>query len=430
MERGYRSMTEFLKLNSPEEFWKTLQEKAVITPREKERIPFTEGLNRVLAQEVRAPLSLPPFDRSTVDGFAVRSRDTAGASESLPLYLTVKGEVLMGESTGLKLGPGEAVRISTGGMVPAGADAVLMVENTEYLDERTIEFTSSVAAGENVVRKGEDISEGELLLEKGHLIRPQDIGALAGLGITEIEVFARPEVAVISTGDELVPPAAQPGPGEIRDINTYAIGAVLEDLGCRVRLVGIVEDSFNRLRKAIKDNLDCDLILISGGSSVGVKDLTVDLLNSLGEPGVLLHGVSVKPGKPTILAVINRLPVIGLPGHPASAWTITSVLVKPLVLSLRGEKALTKDYKTAIFPGLEAILNRNLVSDKGREEYVPVRVKVEGESAEGFRYIAEPVTGKSSLITTLVQADGFIRIDTYQEGVSKGEKVIVYLFRN
>lgn len=423
-------MTEFLKLNSPEEFWKTLQEKAVITPREKERIPFTEGLNRVLAQEVRAPLSLPPFDRSTVDGFAVRSRDTAGASESLPLYLTVKGEVLMGESTGLKLGPGEAVRISTGGMVPAGADAVLMVENTEYLDERTIEFTSSVAAGENVVRKGEDISEGELLLEKGHLIRPQDIGALAGLGITEIEVFARPEVAVISTGDELVPPAAQPGPGEIRDINTYAIGAVLEDLGCRVRLVGIVEDSFNRLRKAIKDNLDCDLILISGGSSVGVKDMTVDLLNSLGEPGVLLHGVSVKPGKPTILAVINRLPVIGLPGHPASAWTITSVLVKPLVLSLRGEKALTKDYKTAIFPGLEAILNRNLVSDKGREEYVPVRVKVEEESAEGFRYIAEPVTGKSSLITTLVQADGFIRIDTYQEGVSKGEKVIVYLFRN
>lgn len=423
-------MTEFLKLNSPEEFWKTLQEKAVITPREKERIPFTEGLNRVLAQEVRAPLSLPPFDRSTVDGFAVRSRDTAGASESLPLYLTVKGEVLMGESTGLKLGPGEAVRISTGGMVPAGADAVLMVENTEYLDERTIEFTSSVAAGENVVRKGEDISEGELLLEKGHLIRPQDIGALAGLGITEIEVFARPEVAVISTGDELVPPAAQPGPGEIRDINTYAIGAVLEDLGCRVRLVGIVEDSFNRLRKAIKDNLDCDLILISGGSSVGVKDMTVDLLNSLGEPGVLLHGVSVKPGKPTILAVINRLPVIGLPGHPASAWTITSVLVKPLVLSLRGEKALTKDYKTAVFPGVEAILNRNLVSDKGREEYVPVRVRVEGESAGGFRYIAEPVTGKSSLITTLVQADGFIRIDTYQEGVSKGEKVIVHLFRN
>lgn len=423
-------MTEFLKLNSPEEFWKTLQEKAVITPRKKERIPFTEGLNRVLAQEVRAPLSLPPFDRSTVDGFAVRSRDTAGASESLPLYLTVKGEVLMGESTGLELGPGEAVRISTGGMVPAGADAVLMVENTEYLDERTIEFTSSVAAGENVVRKGEDISEGELLLEKGHLIRPQDIGALAGLGITEIEVFARPEVAVISTGDELVPPAAQPGPGEIRDINTYAIGAVLEDLGCRVRLVGIVEDSFNRLRKAIKDNLDCDLILISGGSSVGVKDMTVDLLNSLGEPGVLLHGVSVKPGKPTILAVINRLPVIGLPGHPASAWTITSVLVKPLVLSLRGEKALTKDYKTAVFPGVEAILNRNLVSDKGREEYVPVRVRVEGESAGGFRYIAEPVTGKSSLITTLVQADGFIRIDTYQEGVSKGEKVIVHLFRN
>jgi len=245
------------------------------------------------------------------------------------------------------------------------------------------------------------------------------------LGITEIEVFAKPLVSIISTGDELVAPEADIQPGKIRDINSYSIGALLEEMGAEVRRCGIVKDTFDELQRVVKKNMDSDLVLISGGSSVGVKDITIDILNSLGKPGVILHGVSIKPGKPTILASIDGKPVIGLPGHPSSSWTIFNVLIRPIIRSLRGEGLYSEG---RIKNEISAFLSRNLVSDKGREEYIPVNIIRKEELVDGIEYIAEPIPGKSSLITTLVEADGFIRVDTFQEGLYEGDIVKVSLF--
>lgn len=436
-------MAGFLELAAPEKFFHLLHEHCQTAPKGTEVVAFTDALHRVIARNIYSPVNLPAFDRSTVDGFAIRAADSAGASESLPGYLTVVGEVLMGETAEMVLKPGQAIKIATGGMLPTGADAVLMVEYTDYLDGQTIEFTRPVAVLENVVKKGEDIAEAELLLARGHVLRPQDIGALAGLGILQVEVFKRPEVAILSTGDELIHPAAEPSLGQIRDINSYSIGAVLEEMGCRVRMLGIVQDTFDTYCQVVRENLSCDLILVSGGSSVGVKDMTIDVLNSLGTPGVLVHGVAIKPGKPTILASVNGTPVIGLPGHPASAWTIFTILVKPLIMEMKGQTTREKP-EEKIPLTVDAVLSRNLVSDKGKEEYVSVRLvpnlgsgkestdssqsSPQSEVALEPKYIAEPIPGKSSLITTLVQADGFIRVDTFREGLNKGKTIKVRLY--
>jgi molybdopterin molybdotransferase len=414
-------MTEFLELNRLEVFWKKLKNHLSDKVIRQENVSLKESLGRITAEKLWAPEALPPFSRSTVDGFAVRAEDTAGASASLPAYLDVKGKVEMGAKTDLKLSKGEAVEMPTGGMIPQGADAVLMVEYTEYLDQNSIETTKAVATGENIVVKGEDIEKKELLFEVGHRIRPRDIGALAGLGLTKISVYREPEIAVISTGDELIEPDQEADLGEIRDINSYSISSFISAQGIEPRQVGIVKDEFDLLKESVSSNLDSDLILISGGSSVGVKDMTIDLLNSLGEPGVLLHGLSIKPGKPTILAIVDGTPVIGLPGHPASAWTVTRILLRPLLKFLLGEIGAEDIGRQDEKYQFEARLTRNLGSDRGREEYIPVRLIRDDRN----RLLADPITGKSSLITTLVNGDGLIRIDTYEEGKNKGDKVVI-----
>lgn len=451
-------MREFLDLISPQDFHKLVSDhfKVELGEAKVETVGLTECLGRVVAEDVTSPVDLPGFDRSTVDGYAVRAADTAGVSESLPGYLEVIGEVRMGEEAKVEIRPGQCVSIATGGMLPKGADAVIMVEHTDVLPDGTLEFTSSVAPAENVIRRGEDIRKGEVLFRRGHVLRPQDIGALAGLGITRVKVFARPRVALISTGDELVPPDVEPEIGKVRDINTYSIGALIESLGCEARRVGIVEDDFSALATAIRENLDCDMILISGGSSKGTRDLTVSVLNSLGKPGVLVHGVAIKPGKPTIFALIGSLPVFGLPGHPASALTVFSVLVRPLILRMKGEADAVRPAQES--RRVKAVLSRNLASDKGREEYVPVRLRrispenrnpeseVQAARAEhlsagllsavhapagqpsGIRYAADPVLGKSGLITPLAMADGVIKIDINREGLPQGTVVDVELF--
>jgi len=427
-------LSEFLDLNSPHMFWELLNENMNIRIESTETINYKESVNRILANDIYSPENLPPFTRSTVDGFAVRAKDTAGASSSMPAYLKIIGEVKMGMETDIKINAGEAVKIATGGMMPEGADAVIMVEYTDYLDDETIETGSSVASGENVVKKGEDIEKDKLLFTSGHLIRPQDSGVLAGLGMTEVEVYKKPEVAIISTGDELIPPEAETDMGQIRDINSYSLGATIKKNGGTPRYIGIIEDSFSRLKEAVKTGLSSNLVLISGGSSVGLKDMTIDVLNSLGEPGVLLHGISIKPGKPTILAVIDDTPVIGLPGHPASSWTITYNLVRPLIMALAGRDIGIMNSINGqvdlnlIDKKIRAELERNLVSDKGREQYVPVKLIINQNDKDNLKYIARPITGKSSLITTLVQADGFIKIDTYSEGLNKGEIIEVIVF--
>ncbi|MFW6266662.1 MAG: gephyrin-like molybdotransferase Glp [Halanaerobiales bacterium] len=416
-------MGEFLELKDPAVFWENYSVYLEKIKRGKEVIDFSKAKNRIVAKEIKADEDLPPFSRSTVDGFAVRAKDTAGASSSLPQYFEVIGEIKMGDKSEFKIASGEAVQIPTGGMLPSGADAVVMVEYSQPVDDSTVEISRPVAVGENVVLKGEDIACGETLLAKGHRIRPRDIGALAGLGITELEVFSQPEVAVISTGDELVNPNEKIKQGEIRDINSYSISSIIEELGAKPRIIGIVEDSLAKLKMAIKENLDADLILISGGSSVGVKDLTIKLLNDLGEPGVLLHGLSIKPGKPTIQAVVDHTPVMGIPGHPASAWTITRIMVIPLIRVLQGEMDWGEAEKMECKYQVQAELNRNISSDRGREEYIPVRLY---EDSDGSLK-AEPITGKSSLITTLVEGEGLLKIKRYVEGKKKGETVKIKL---
>ncbi|MGM0410476.1 MAG: gephyrin-like molybdotransferase Glp [Bacillota bacterium] len=419
-------MTEFLELNELEVFWKKIKKYLKNKELKKEKINILDSIDRISGKKIKSKVNLPPFNRSTVDGFAVRAQDTAGASTTLPAYLDVIGEVKMGEKTNLEIGPGEAVEMPTGGMIPEGADAVLMIEYTDYLDKDTIETAKAVAVGENIVVKGEDIASGDLLFDKGHRIRPRDIGAMAGLGITELSVYKKPEIAVISTGDELIEPGEEAGPAQIRDINSYSITSLLKSYGVKAKKVGIIKDEFDLLKKAVKNNLNSDLVLISGGSSVGVKDMTIDLLNSLGEPGVLLHGLSIKPGKPTILAIIDETPVIGLPGHPASAWTVSRILLEPIIKFLIGEIDIDNLGRKSKKEGFEAVfkaeLTRNIVSDKGREEYLPVKLINDEKKLK-----AEPIVGKSSLITTLVSGDGLIKINTFEEGKNKGDLVKVEL---
>ena len=412
-------MREFLELNPPNKFWDKIKEYLVNKKLKIENLTLDDSLGRIAAEDILSPVDLPPFSRSTVDGYAVRAADTAGASAAMPSFLELIGSVEMGEKTDLELSEGEAAAVPTGGMLPKGADAVLMIENTEKIDNQTIESSKSLGIGENVVKKAEDIAQGEILFKKGHKFMARDIGALAGLGITKINCFKKAEVAVISTGDELIPPEAEAKAGQIRDINTYTIASYLQKIGASPKKVGIIEDKFESLKNSVKNELDKDLVLISGGSSVGIKDMTIEILDSLGEPGVLLHGLSIKPGKPTILAIIDQSIVIGLPGHPGSAWTVTTTLVSEVVKMLTGEKEINElgidDEKYII----QAKLSRAVVSAKGREEYIPVKITKD----KNGELLALPQLGKSSLITNLVKGDAVLKIDSYQEGKELGEIV-------
>jgi molybdopterin molybdotransferase len=411
-------MREFLDLNPPEKFWEEIKSFLENYNLQTEKLNLDNALGRILAEDLLSPVDLPPFSRSTVDGYAVKASDTAGASASMPTYFEITGGIEMGESTNLSLKSGEAAAIPTGGMLPEGADAVLMVEDTEKISEETIESFKSLAAGENLVQKAEDIAAGELIFKRGHKLMARDIGALAGLGITVFKAFKRTKVSVISTGDELISAEAELRPGQIRDINSYSITSYLNKIGASAKKVGIVEDKFESLKEAVKKELAQDLVLISGGSSVGIKDMTIDLLNSLGEPGVLLHGLAIKPGKPTILAVIEGTIVIGLPGHPASAWTVNNVLVAEIVRVLNGEKEASEiGISKNKFP-IKAKLTRSLVSDKGREEYIPVKILKKED-----KLFAEPLLGKSSLITNLANGDAVLIVPRNQEGKEKGEIV-------
>lgn len=382
--------------------------------------PLLQSLGRILAEEIKAAEDVPGFDRSTMDGFAVRARDTYGASEGQPSYLDVCGEVLMGEAPGDEIKIGQARRIATGGMLPPGADAVVMVEYTEELDANTIGVTRPVAPGENVVRRGEDIARGAVAFPAGRLVRPQDLGLLSAIGVTTVKVIPRKRVAIISTGDELVGPEEIPGPGQVRDINSYALYGSVTECGGEPRLYGIVRDNQeelkNILEKALKEN---DLVLLSGGSSVGTRDVASRAIESLGKPGVLFHGISVKPGKPTVGAVIEGKPVFGLPGHPASAMVVFELLVAPLFQS--GKYPESGEEKMLEFP-LRAVINRNLRSAAGREDFVRVKLLAWEGSLR-----AEPVLGKSGLISTMVNANGLARIPAGKEGVEAGEIVEVKL---
>jgi len=367
----------------------------------------------VTAEPVTSPENLPPFHRATVDGYAVLAKDTFGASDGVPVYLEMIGEIFMGEEACVPISAGQAIKIATGGMLPAGADAVVMEEYTNLLDDRTLEVTRACAPWDGVLRAGEDVRRGDVILEAGRLIRPQEIGALSALGITRLRVYRKPLVSLIATGDELVDPEQVPAPGQIRNLNQYSIGAMIEECGGVVDHRGIVRDDYETIRRVVSDALErTDLVLISGGSSIGRKDFTVEIIESLGEPGVLVHGISISPGKPTIVARIGSKPVIGLPGHPVSAMIVCEVFGKSLIRHLAGLPMEEGSWRRT----LRARLSRNVASGICRL------------TNRCVFWVAQPVLGKSSMISTMVKADGYIRIDLNSEGLREGQEVEVTLF--
>ncbi len=386
--------------------------------RRSERRSLLDCIGRRLAQPVLAKENVPGFPRSTVDGYAVRARDTFGASEGSPAYLLVKGEVKMGAGAGLEAGVGEAVQVATGAMLPPGADAVVMVEHTEPAGAEGIEITRPVGVGDNVILADEDIKTGEEIFPHNHLLRPQDLGFLAAVGGLELEVYVPLRLGIISTGDELVPPVERPGPGQVRDVNSYSLFGLALSYGGEPVLYGLVKDDFRKLKATLaRAHAETDLVLISGGSSVGARDLTAQALAELGEPGLVFHGLAARPGKPTLGAVRDGKPVFGLPGHPAAAMIAFDLLVAPLLKYGSYQKT------SPGLPPLPALVSRSLSSAPGREDFIRVKLRRE----EGKLW-ADPVLGKSGLLSPMVQGDGFFRIPLEKEGVAAGAPVEVYLF--
>ncbi len=409
-------MSEFLNLVSPAEALARFTAQLEIEVLH-ETVSTAEALGRVLAEDIAAPEPLPPFIRSTVDGYAVRARDTHGAGPSLPAYLVNAGEIAMGAAAGISLEPGECAVIHTGGMLPDQADAVVMIEDTQPATGGEVEIYRSVAAGDNVLHIGEDVRQGDIVLKRGARIRPAEIGGLMALGFTDVSVARQPRVAILSSGDEVVSPFDQPGRGQVRDVNSYALQALVREGGGSPVLHGVLPDQMDAFRETAQIALkEADIVVFTAGSSVSVRDLTAQVIDELGAPGVLVHGVSVRPGKPTILAVCNGKPVIGLPGNPVSALVIAGLFLKPVISKYLGVSAVTPR------PMVQAKLTTNLSSVAGREDWVAVRVKVEDGS-----YMAEPVFGKSNLIFTLARADGLIRIPAPANGLSAGSLVEVEL---
>jgi molybdopterin molybdotransferase len=398
-----------------------------------EHVALLDALDRVTSAELRAPADLPAFARSTMDGFAVRAADTYGASEGLPAYLPIAGEVPMGRAAGLELRPGAAARIHTGGMLPAGADAVVMIEQTQALDEHAIEVLRPVALGENVIPIGDDVRAGQLLFPRGQRLRPQDLGGLAGVGITSVPVAARPRVAILATGDEVVPAEQAAAPGQVRDINSYTIAAQTRQAGGQPVLCGIAPDQAAALsRMAAAALAQADMLIISAGSSVSTRDMTAQAIDGLGRPGVLVHGVAMHPGKPTILAMAGDKPVFGLPGNPVSTMVAFDLFIRPALMRMLG--MLGAENKPEQFDPLaarsgvsaasvRARLARNVASHAGSEDFVPVRL-----ADRAGELWAEPVFGKSNLIFTLARADGMVCVPLDQAGLYAGDEVMVRLF--
>ncbi|MFY9942375.1 MAG: gephyrin-like molybdotransferase Glp [Desulfobacterales bacterium] len=384
-----------------------------------EEVALAEAVGRVLAEAVRSDVDLPDFRRATMDGYAVRGASTFGASEGNPAYLTLCGAVPMGKHPDFAVGPGEAARIATGGMLPEGADSVIMIEHTEAVDETLIEVYKSVAPGQNMVEVGEDVARGQQILAPGRPIRPQEAGLLAAFGRSRVAVFKRPVVAIVSTGDEVVPVDQTPGPGRIRDINTYTLAGLVASAGGVALPLGIVRDDPQDLRRKCTLALArADMVLISGGSSVGTRDFTIEVLSGLPAAEILVHGIAISPGKPTILARVGQHPFWGLPGHVVSAMVVFEVVVRPFIEHQAGRAAGLRPRQR-----LTARLTRNLASAQGRTEFVRVRlIEQNGE------LWAQPVLGKSGLIHTMVQADGLVRIGQNTEGLEKGSPVAVLPF--
>ncbi len=399
-----------LKVISPDEAVNIIRKEFSSCKLQKEKLSLSDSLCRILCEDVISKENIPSFDRSTVDGYALFSADSFGSSESSPSQLDIAGEVLMGEKTDLAIHRGECAKIPTGGMLPEGADSVIMVEHTDTLFEGICLAQKAVSPYENVTRKGDDIKENDVVLKKGSVISSRSAGILAALGISQVSVFKKPAVGIISTGDELVSADSEASFGKIRDINSHILSALMRELGCETAFYGIIKDDYSEidstLKKATAEN---DIVLISGGSSAGAADMTADIISASGE--LLFHGLAMKPGKPTILGKIDGKAVFGLPGHPAAAYFVALRLIKPLICTM-----LCTEIKTVKAVGE---LTQNISSNHGREEIVCVKVR-NGKIT--------PLFAKSGIISMLSQSDGYIIIERNREGLRQGETVEVILF--
>ena len=386
-----------------------------------ETIPLTGALDRVLAAAIVSPEDLPGQARSTMDGFAVRASDTFGASESMPCYLNISGEILMGAAPVGEVRKGCCYKIPTGGLLPEGADSVVMLEHTIPVDTSMIEVVKGVGSGSNLILQGEDIAGGTQAMATGHLLRPQDIGLLAGLGITEVQVSRRVRVGILSTGDEIIAHTKKPEVGQIRNINSPALAAMVQRAGGIAVDYGIVSDQKDifmaAIQKAVTEN---DLILFSGGSSVGVKDLGEQIIAALGPPGILVHGVALKPGKPVLIGMSETTPIFGLPGHPVSALVCFDFFVRPAIRQLSGQKNVPE----LPTPYIAAALTRNVNSAAGRRDVVRVKMLQDGTA-----WLADPVLGKSGSISTLSRSDGYFFIEEDSQGLLEHSIVKVHLFQ-
>jgi len=398
------------------ETFNIIQEQFSGYPLDEEWVNLTDALYRITAVDIAAQENVPGFDRSSVDGFAVMAADTFGSSDSMPAQLKLSGEVKMGEKPGFAIKAGHAAYIPTGGELPQNADAVVMVEYTENLHDGYIYVNKPVAPGNNVVLKGDDTRCGDLVIMAGRRLKPQNIGVMAALGINRVRVRRKLKAAVISTGNEIVSPDERPAGSQVRDVNTYTLYSGLCAFGAQPVTYGIIKDDYETIRKTVGKALDeCDIVLVSGGSSVGTMDETHRVIDSLGKPGVLVHGIAVKPGKPTIIGKIGGKAVVGLPGHPASAYVIFRVFVYKLMEVMQGSSA---ENETSV----KAYMKVNYPSNNGREEFLPVKLERVGD-----RLAAQPFFSKSGLITFLSSADGLVRIKRGREGLNAGEEVEVVL---
>ena len=406
---------EFFEVKTVEEVFGTFEYFGT-TPTEE--VPIEEAVGRVLAEPLSSEEDFPPFCRSTMDGYALRATDTFGASPSSPVPFRVVGEVKMGEPPAFGIGPGEAALIPTGGMLPEGADAVVMLEYTRHLGPQEVEVLRPASPWENVMRPGEDFRRGEVLLQKGRRLRPQDLGICATLGHGHLKVFKRPRVGIISTGDEIVPLDRIPQPGQVRNSNSYVLMGLMLKEGGDPLYLGHCRDELKELLGALRKGIrqGCDMILVSGGSSVGTRDLTLSAFEELGAE-VLVHGVAISPGKPTLLARKGDLPIWGLPGHPASCAIVAMVLVVPLLRRISGEVPFLPPFRW----WLRARAKRNIPSVPGREDYVRVKIRREGEGVW-----VEPIFAKSGALFPLVKGDALLRIELESEGVGAGEEVTVF----
>jgi molybdopterin molybdotransferase len=375
-----------------------------------ELVPLPDAYHRILAQDVHADVDIPGFTRSVVDGFAVRSSETTGSSDSIPSIFTLWGRVAMGKSDHHLIQPGECTYVPTGGILPEGADAVVMIEHAEELEDQVL-IKKPAAQGENVLFYNEDFSAGEPVVQRGKRLFAQDIGVLAAAGCTEVPVVRMPKIGILSTGNELVPVKVRPAAGQVRDVNSYVIASAVRGFGCLPVFYGIVKDEGEAISAGIRTaTAECDVVLISGGSSKDERDMVAKIIAMQGR--VLVHGIAIAPGKPTIIGQCDGRPVIGLPGHPASAFIVLIVIVRHLITAMTGETGSTIQIR-------QAVLGQNVPSAKGREDYVRVFVK------DG---IATPLFGKSGLLNTLVRSTGVVRVPAESEGLETGTPVEVILW--